>query len=460
MSTPGAGQAAAPLGDPFHNGVNNAGNKSFCSYRLGFGVPGYTGFVPMDENIDIPCKRGCAERAPVARGNAAHGDGGTLTQPLSSFKMEFSLTPAEFAKGTEPNPLWDLKGKRPVGDPPFILRPKDDMDRRFLGKSTFSDSYDQGAEAEQQEYPANVTHTGQLKPPGAGRGDAHSPFYTTEYMQKTEEGNLLMATKKVLPPGPAPRERANRHISGVALKNPELSTTYRKSFGIFGVDPRSNMPADPTQIQFTASTTENYQGTTKATYHPPGYSGFIPETGRNAHATQQGMNHNERQGTKNFELQTLFQYPQHAPGYAGYRPQTAINDTGPIRDEMLTTSGRDNMSATSGFQPGDLGLSLKTLAATAPQRSEFGKTGSLNKNAFSHESMTGSLSDNGRHDAEMYYRTVRPMEGRSVAIIKQCARAIISAVVQFPKPEPDHFSRLTGGIGINFIDDGIHLGVR
>ena len=65
------------------------------------------------------------------------------------------------------------------------------------------------------------------------------------------------------------------------------------------------------------------------------------------------------------------------------------------------------------------GLSRGRLAETAPQRSQFGKTGSLNKNAFSHESMTGALSDNGRHDAEMYYRTVRPMEGRSVAIIKQ-----------------------------------------
>ena len=60
---------------------------------------------------------------------------------------------------------------------------------------------------------------------------------------------------------------------------------------------------------------------------------------------------------------------------------------------------------------------LRSDAATAPQRSVFGKSGSLNKNAFSHESMTGSLSDNGRHEAEMYYRTVRPMEGRSVAII-------------------------------------------
>ena len=182
---------------------------------------------------------------------------------------------------------------------------------------------------------------------------------------------------------------------------------------------RSRLPSDATQINFTASTAENYQGTTKATYHPPGYSGFIPETGRNPHASAQGVCPAERTGTKNFELQTLFQYPQNIPGYAGYRPQTAVNDVGPIRDESKTTAGRDNISATSGFVPGDLGLSLQTLAATAPQRSQFGKTGSLNKNAFSHESMTGSLSDNGRHDAEMYYRTVRPMEGRSVAIIKQ-----------------------------------------
>ena len=295
MSTPGAGQAAAPLGDAFHNGKldappspcvslrvplarplappprlqepspslpsafvdicrfrfsslstgrGTAGNKSFCSYRLGLGVPGYTGFVPMEENIDIPTKSGCAKRAPLARGDAAHGDGGTIMRPQSSFRHDFSLTPSEFAQGTAPNPLWDLKGKRPVGDPPFIRRPVDDIDRHFMGKSTFSDSYDQGLEVAQQDYPSNVTHTGQLRPPGANfqplattAGEVANPFYQTEYMQKSEEGNLLMATKKVLPPGPAPRERANRQISGVALKNPQLSTTYRKSFGVFGVDP-------------------------------------------------------------------------------------------------------------------------------------------------------------------------------------------------------------------------------
>ena len=62
---------------------------------------------------------------------------------------------------------------------------------------------------------------------------------------------------------------------------------------------------------------------------------------------------------------------------------------------------------------------MKTLAETAPQRSQHGKSDSLNKEAFSHESLTGNLSDNGRHEAEMYYRNVRPLEGRSVAIIKQ-----------------------------------------
>lgn len=332
-----------------------------------------------------------------------------------------------------PNPLWDLKSSRPVGDPPFIRRPPE-IERSFTAASTFHDSYDQGLEVHQQQYPANVTHVGQLRPPGArnasggvvpepsdaaGEYAPPNPFYTTEYMQKSEEGNLLMASKKVLPPGPAPRERANRQISGVALKNPALTTSYRNDYGPFGANPRSKLPADPAQINFTGSTLEYFQGTTKATHHPPGYAGFIPASGRNSHATQQGMCQAERLGTKNFELQTLFQYPQAIPGYAGYRPQTAINDVGPVRNEALTTQGRENIAATAAFEPGDLGLSLRTLAATAPQRSQFGKTGSLNKNAFSHESMTGSLSDNGRHDAEMYYRTVRPMEGRSVAIIKQ-----------------------------------------
>jgi len=409
----------ASLGDMHHNGVGSAGNKSFISYRTGFGVPGYTGFVPVEENLPIPAKEAGSQRAelPIRSAEGLPGDGGTIKRAGSTFREDFSITPAQFAIATMPNPLWDIKGKRPVGDPPFIRRPPDDRERHFMGASTFHDAYTNNLVA--QEYPSDVTKTGQARQPGTTEPTSLSPFYTTEYQQKAEEGNMYMATKKVLPPGPEPRERANRNISGVDLRMPELSTSYRDTFGKFGVDPHSKTPKDPSDINFKAATADNFQGTTKASYHPPGYSGFIPETGRNLKATHQGLCIDPREGTKNFELQILFQYPHQVPGYGGYRPQTAINDVGPVRNEAKTTTGRNNISGTNAFEPGDLGLSMATLAATAPQRSVFGKSGSLQKTAFSHESMSGALSDNGRHDAEMYYHKTRPMEGRSVAIIKQ-----------------------------------------
>ena len=422
MSTDAAGQAAKPLGDTFHNGGIQGANKSFLSYRLGLGVPGYTGLTPVHECLEVPVKAGVAARAPLDRGDAPGGDGGTIKAHLSTTKAAYGLTPQQYKDGTAPNPLWDVNARRPIGDPPYIRRPVDDIDRNtFAHGSTFRGAYCIGAEEKNQDYPTNVTPTGTLRPPTVPPGPpANVPhFYLTETQQKQEEGSLYMAIKKVMPPAPEPKQRANRQLTGVALHEPVMRTTYRDCFGAYGVDPQSKLPADKTQFSLKASTAEHYQGTTKASYHPPGYSGFIPETGRNPHATAQGMGVDPRISTKRIELQTLFQYPHHLPGYAGYQPQTAINDCGPNRNESLTTSGRDNILGTNGFRPGDLGLSMKTLAPTAPNRSVFGKTGSIKKEVFSHESLTGAISDNGRHEAEMYYRTTRPLEGRSVAIIHQ-----------------------------------------
>ena len=304
----------------------------------------------MHENIDVPHKAGCAARAPLDRGASAHGDGGTVKGPTSSFKIDFSLTPEQFVEGTTPNAQWDTKAPRAIGDPPFVRRPPDTLDRKFIARSTFSDAYDNGSHAKQQDYPLDVTATGLLRPVSTVHPIDPGPFYRTETQQKSSEGNLLMAPKRILPPGPEPMVRANRQFSGVNLRYPELSTSYRDSFGAFGVDPNSKLPANPAQIKFNASTKEYFQGTTKASHHPPGYSGFIPETGRNVHASGQGQCPAPREGTKAFELQTLFQYPHQVPGYAGYRPVTAINDRGPTRDESLTTSGRANIAATGGFE--------------------------------------------------------------------------------------------------------------
>lgn len=398
-----------------------AGNKSLLPYRLGVGCPGYTGFTPAPENIAIPVKSGAMERASLERGTGAHGDGGTIVKPGSTTVEDFTLTPADFALATMPNPLWDIKSKRNIGDPPFVQRPVDPLEgkRPFYGTSTFRESYDKGLHG--AEYPMNVTQTGRLRPPGAKVAEKKDPFYTTEAMHRGEDTAQLLAMRQhVHPPGPEVKELANRDVyTGVALHAAPMSTTYRDAHGPFGVNPYDNLPQAASEIKFRSSTLENFKGTTKASYHPPGYSGFVPETGKNPRATEQGMCVKPRVGTKNIELCTLFQYPHQLPGYAGFRTQAPINDVGPKRDNQATTTGRVMASGTNNFEPGDLGLSMQTLAPTAPMRSVHGKQGSLYQEIFSQESIAGNLSDNGKNEAETYYHRTRPYEGRSVAIIKQ-----------------------------------------
>ena len=59
-----------------------------------------------------------------------------------------------------------------------------------------------------------------------------------------------------------------------------------------------------------------------------------------------------------------------------------------------------------------------TLAAVAPPPSVHGIKGQIKLDLFSHEDSMGNRSENGLHEAECYYKSTRPMEGRSVAIIK------------------------------------------
>ena len=144
-----------------------AGNQSLYPYRLGVGVTGYTGFIPASEKIAIPVKRGAQLRAPLDRGIAQHGDGGTVQQAKSSYTDSYTLTPEQFRVGSLPNPLYDIHAPCAVGDPPFIKRPVDPLagKRPFYGRSTFRDAYEKGLD--HAAYPMDVTITGKLRPPGA-----------------------------------------------------------------------------------------------------------------------------------------------------------------------------------------------------------------------------------------------------------------------------------------------------
>ena len=129
----------------------------------------------------MPTKRGCAERAPLEHGDRAQGDGGTLMNPASEVQANYSLTPAEFASATKPNALWDIKGSRPVGDPPFIRRPKDEGKRPFIADSSFREAFGTSRPSQPQQYPEDVTHLGQLRPAGANASNKKSPFMQSEY---------------------------------------------------------------------------------------------------------------------------------------------------------------------------------------------------------------------------------------------------------------------------------------
>lgn len=47
----------------FHKGPRTAGNKSLVSFRAGYGITGYVGYIPSSEAIPIPSKGGPSTRA-------------------------------------------------------------------------------------------------------------------------------------------------------------------------------------------------------------------------------------------------------------------------------------------------------------------------------------------------------------------------------------------------------------
>ena len=269
-----------------HTAMATAGNQSLYPYRLGVGVTGYTGFIPASEKIAIPVKRGAQLRAPLDRGIAQHGDGGTVQQAKSSYTDSYTLTPEQFRVGSLPNPLYDIHAPCAVGDPPFVKRPVDPLagKRPFYGRSTFRDAYEKGLD--HAAYPMDVTITGKLRPPGAKNrvgddepGLARSrpfletmathgtvpstieskattdPFYLTETMQRSVDSKELLDAQnfvKAAKPGyKPPLELANKGVyGGVALSEPEQSTSYRDAFGKLGVDPRDRIPQTKEEMKF------------------------------------------------------------------------------------------------------------------------------------------------------------------------------------------------------------------
>jgi hypothetical protein len=79
------------------------------------------------------------------------------------------------------------------------------------------------------------------------------------------------------------------------------------------------------------------EGTTRDTYHIPGYAGHIPASKRNPIVQQQGDAKNPREIKNNLRLI----YSHDLPGYTGHQPVAARNDIGEKKGgrDPRTTSG-------------------------------------------------------------------------------------------------------------------------
>lgn len=125
-------------------------------------------------------------------------------------------------------------------------------------------------------------------------------------------------------------KRRQPEVSGVMIRS-----SYQKDMGKAGEWPQQRQYLNRTGMN---STTEDLsEGTTKDTYHIPGYGGHIPASKRNPDVVKHGEAKDERLKPTSLRL-----YHRHdLPGYTGHCPSNARNDLGERTSgaHAATTSG-------------------------------------------------------------------------------------------------------------------------
>ena len=100
------------------------------------------------------------------------------------------------------------------------------------------------------------------------------------------------------------------------------NSTYEMDLGIAGESP--SLRPYVVRTGMASTTMDLNEGTTKATYHIPGYGGHIPCSIRNPTMRQHSEGSTARPLLSNSSL-----YRHNLPGYTGHKPSSARNDKGP-----------------------------------------------------------------------------------------------------------------------------------
>ncbi|GBF97074.1 hypothetical protein Rsub_09547 [Raphidocelis subcapitata] len=419
------------------------------------GIPGYKGFQPGFARTPVPIKIGRhLGRQPDAETRLA-AEAAPPRDSLSEHRAAYTLS-ASASRAAHPGGLASAGGGYW-----FEERSRVAAGRRqpFLGTTTYRAELLQGPAtaarqlAASQHVPATlvgysvaraaaacggtlraalsgtagVASTGALD--GSGTTAAGRPLvgYRTTYgsanvpIAESAAARLASASASASAEAAAPRRAATAPDGGAAAAAPpprraasaprprfEGASSYARDF--VG-DPMAHLPPGGgarDAVTLGATTGELGAGTTRACFHVPGYTGFVPASLANATARAQGAGAAPRADARpSLLLLALDQFDRgRLPGYTGYKPRGGPGAT------AEQPAGGPTSETTQGFLNSQLlrrGPQPHSPAHCINSRAGLMSFFSSGTNGARGEP---SISDNGLSDAQRFFVRLRPLEGR------------------------------------------------
>ena len=362
------------------------GHGGMVSYRTSKGIPGYTGYCPSSDAIAQPIKgltKHTGKQYSQADFDRQLAGVGAVMQTSSSAGL--TMNPELFATharaGGSKGGQW-IKDRMNEYIPPA----------KFIGQSLHRDDFKLARGGYDKE---------DKRVKGIAAEDVRDPErnpvgYATSYQSMVVKGPKVGGVA-------APGKIAELARSGIRTQKPLEDPA--PDFGRVPVLPHVLNPpfhgrsiTQSTMVDHDRSGIRNpdnrelQAGTTLATKHIPGYSGFISKHASEAKGSE------ETASSKNILLAAIDQYSRdRLPGYAGYRAKEPRNIK-PDNPPSKATEKEHRLQST-----------LKFYDASSVDKSQF-----INANKGHGSFFTGgqkTVSDNGKANAHMYYRINRPLEG-------------------------------------------------
>jgi len=127
------------------------------------------------------------------------------------------------------------------------------------------------------------------------------------------------------------------HKPAYNVQGAPRASNYKEQFGERGANPLDQLSRLVNMPPVPKPQTDLLLGTTKSTFHVPGYTGHIPKSLPSPDNWDQAVGTNTR--TTYLKQNVTENYHTRIPGYSGHRPSEAINDRGVPRQYCFSTTG-------------------------------------------------------------------------------------------------------------------------